>query len=58
LPNRRIAEAPVVSNGQNIARLMSHLWLSYDRRIIGGETAIKFLQRVRAGLEAAKFEMG
>jgi pyruvate/2-oxoglutarate dehydrogenase complex dihydrolipoamide acyltransferase (E2) component len=54
----RIAEAPVVWNGQITARLMTHLCLSYDHRIIDGETAIKFLQHVRASLEAAKFEMG
>ncbi len=37
---------------------MMNLCLSYDHRIIDGETAIKFLQHIRAALEAAKFEMG
>ena len=35
-----------------------NLCLSYDHRIIDGETAIQFLQHIRAALEAAKFEMG
>ena len=36
---------------------MTHLCLSYDHRIIDGETAIKFLQHMRVSLEAAKFDM-
>ena len=53
----RIAETPVARDGRILIRLMTHLCLSYDHRIIDGETAIKFLQHMRASLEAAKFEM-
>ncbi len=54
----RIAETPVAREGKIVLRHMMNLCLSYDHRIIDGETAIQFLQHIRAALEAAKFEMG
>ena len=54
----RIAETPVAREGKIVIRHMMNLCLSYDHRIIDGETAIQFLQHIRAALEAAKFEMG
>ena len=54
----RIAETPVAREGKIVIRHMMNLCLSYDHRIIDGETAIQFLQYIRAALEAGKFEMG
>jgi 2-oxoglutarate dehydrogenase complex dihydrolipoamide succinyltransferase (E2) component len=54
----RIAETPVAREGKIVIRHMMNLCLSYDHRIIDGETAIQFLQQIRATLEAARFEMG
>jgi len=54
----RIAETPVAREGKVVIRHMMNLCLSYDHRIIDGETAIQFLQEIRTALEAAKFEMG
>jgi pyruvate/2-oxoglutarate dehydrogenase complex dihydrolipoamide acyltransferase (E2) component len=54
----RIAETPVAREGKIVIRHMMNLCLSYDHRIIDGETAIQFLHHIRATLEAAKFEMG
>jgi pyruvate/2-oxoglutarate dehydrogenase complex dihydrolipoamide acyltransferase (E2) component len=53
----RIAETPVAREGKIVIRHMMNLCLSYDHRIIDGETAIQFLQHIRAALEAGKFEM-
>jgi len=54
----RIAETPVAHDGRISIRLMCFLCLSYDHRVVDGETAIKFLQHMRHTLEAAEFEMG
>jgi pyruvate/2-oxoglutarate dehydrogenase complex dihydrolipoamide acyltransferase (E2) component len=53
----RVAETPVAREGKIVIRQMMNLCLSYDHRIIDGETAIKFLQEIRAALEEAKFDM-
>ena len=53
----RIAETPVAREGKIVIRLMMTLCLSYDHRIIDGETAIQFLQQIRAALETGKFEL-
>jgi pyruvate/2-oxoglutarate dehydrogenase complex dihydrolipoamide acyltransferase (E2) component len=53
----RIAELPVAREGKIVIRHMMNLCLSYDHRIVDGETAIRFLQQIRAALEAAKFDM-
>jgi 2-oxoglutarate dehydrogenase E2 component (dihydrolipoamide succinyltransferase) len=50
----KIMKQPVV-NGEEIAiRSMMYLSLSYDHRIIDGETAVKFLQEVKIALESPK----
>ena len=54
----RIAETPVVREGEIVIRLITNLCLSYDHRIVDGETAIRFLQHIRAALEAAEFDLG
>ncbi|MEW6358954.1 MAG: dihydrolipoamide acetyltransferase family protein [Planctomycetota bacterium] len=53
-----IEEVPAVVDGEIVIRSMMNLCLSYDHRIVDGETAIKFLQRIRQILEAAEFDMG
>jgi 2-oxoglutarate dehydrogenase E2 component (dihydrolipoamide succinyltransferase) len=53
----RIAETPAVRESEIVARWMMNLCLSYDHRIVDGETAIKFLQKVRALLESADFDL-
>jgi len=53
----RIAEQPVVRDGGLAIASMMNLCLSYDHRVIDGETAIGFLQQVRKALEAAAFEV-
>lgn len=41
--------------GDEIAvRSMMYLYLSYDHRIIDAETAVKFLQKLKEGLESPK----
>ncbi|NOZ20910.1 MAG: 2-oxo acid dehydrogenase subunit E2 [Planctomycetes bacterium] len=53
-----IEEVPVVVDGGIVIRSMMNLCLSYDHRIVDGETSIKFLQKIRQVLEAAEFGMG
>jgi 2-oxoisovalerate dehydrogenase E2 component (dihydrolipoyl transacylase) len=53
----RIAEAPAVRNGKIVIASIMNLCLSYDHRLIDGETAIRFLQHVRGTLEKAEFEL-
>lgn len=53
----RIAQVPVVRDGQVCIASMMNLCLSYDHRIIDGETAIGLLQAIRRRLEEAAFEM-
>lgn len=47
----RIAPTPVVRDDKIVAALMMYMSLTYDHRSIDGETAVKFLQRVRYYLE-------
>jgi pyruvate dehydrogenase E2 component (dihydrolipoamide acetyltransferase) len=47
----RIAPTPVVRDDKIVAALMMYMSLTYDHRSIDGETAVKFLQRVRHYLE-------
>lgn len=42
----KIAEKPVVKNGQVVIRQMSTFGLSFDHRLIDGHTAVQFLHRV------------
>ena len=53
----RIADTPVVRDGQIAIRPMTHLCLSYDHRIVDGETALRFLGHMRETLEAGKFDL-
>lgn len=47
----RVAPTPVVRDGAVVPALMMYLSLTYNHRSIDGETAVKFLQRVRHYLE-------
>jgi pyruvate/2-oxoglutarate dehydrogenase complex dihydrolipoamide acyltransferase (E2) component len=48
----KIMKQPVVRNEEIAIRSMMYLSLSYDHRIIDGETAVKFLQEVKKVLES------
>ena len=48
----KIMRQPVVINEAIAIRSMIYLSLSYDHRIIDGETAVKFLQEVKRALES------
>ncbi len=51
-----IQKKPVVRDDDSIAiRSMMYLCLSYDHRVVDGETAIKFLQHIRRTLEDFTF---
>jgi 2-oxoglutarate dehydrogenase complex dihydrolipoamide succinyltransferase (E2) component len=51
-----IQKMPVVRDDDSIAiRSMMYLCLSYDHRVVDGETAIKFLQHIRRTLEEFAF---
>jgi pyruvate/2-oxoglutarate dehydrogenase complex dihydrolipoamide acyltransferase (E2) component len=51
-----IQKMPVVREDDSIAiRSMMYLCLSYDHRVIDGETAIRFLQHIRRTLEDFQF---
>jgi 2-oxoisovalerate dehydrogenase E2 component (dihydrolipoyl transacylase) len=47
----RIAERPVVHNGQIVVRKMMNLSSSFDHRIVDGWEAASFIQRVKHDLE-------
>ncbi len=47
----RIAEKPVVVNGQVVARRMMRVTMSCDHRVIDGATGAQFLQTVKLNLE-------
>ena len=49
----KIADTPVVREGQVVVRPMMYLCLSYDHRHIEGATAVRFLQEVKTHLEDA-----
>jgi len=50
----KITRQPVVIGEEITIRSMMYLSLSYDHRIIDGETAVKFLQEVKKALESPK----
>ncbi len=51
-----IQRMPVVRDDDSIAiRSMMYLCLSYDHRVVDGETAIRFLQHIRKSLEEFRF---
>jgi 2-oxoisovalerate dehydrogenase E2 component (dihydrolipoyl transacylase) len=47
----RIAERPVVRDGQIVIRKMMNLSSSFDHRIVDGWEAASFIQRVKRDLE-------
>ena len=50
----KIMKQPVVIGEEIAIRSMMNLCLSYDHRIIDGETAVKFLQAVKRTLESPR----
>jgi 2-oxoglutarate dehydrogenase E2 component (dihydrolipoamide succinyltransferase) len=50
----KIMKQPVVLGEEIAIRSMMNLCLSYDHRIIDGETAVKFLQEIKRTLESPK----
>ena len=50
----KVQEAPVVRDGQIVARPVMYLCLTYDHRIIEGAEALRFLATVKAYLENPK----
>jgi len=48
----KIIKQPVVLKDEIVIRSMIYLCLSYDHRIIDGESAVKFLQEIKRSLEA------
>jgi 2-oxoglutarate dehydrogenase E2 component (dihydrolipoamide succinyltransferase) len=47
----KIEERPVAQNGQVIIRPMMYVALSYDHRIVDGNTAVRFLVRIKEMIE-------
>jgi 2-oxoglutarate dehydrogenase E2 component (dihydrolipoamide succinyltransferase) len=47
----KVADTPVVRDGQIIAAKVMYLCLSYDHRAVDGATAVQFLQAVKIHLE-------
>ena len=50
----KIMKQPVVRGEEIVIRSMMYLGLSYDHRIIDGETAVKFLQELKKTLESPR----
>jgi len=48
----RIAEKPVIREGQVVARHLMNLCLTFDHRVLDGAPAARFLQRVKQLLES------
>jgi len=48
----KVVKTPVVRDDQVVIRPMMYLSLSYDHRVLDGETAVRFLQQVKKGLES------
>lgn len=48
----RIAEKPVIREGQVVARHLMNLCLTFDHRVLDGAPAARFLQRVKGLLES------
>ena len=47
----KVADTPVVRQGQVVASKVMYLCLSYDHRAVDGATAVQFLQAVKNRLE-------
>lgn len=48
----RIAEKPVIQNGEVVGRSMMNLCLSFDHRVLDGAPAAQFLQKIKELLES------
>ena len=48
----KVADTPVVRNGEIVVRKVMYLCLSYDHRVVDGAPAVQFLQAVKRRLEA------
>ncbi|MGA1198167.1 MAG: 2-oxo acid dehydrogenase subunit E2, partial [Candidatus Latescibacterota bacterium] len=46
-----IQQRPIALNGEVVIRPMMYLALTYDHRLIDGETSVKFLVRLKQMLE-------
>jgi pyruvate/2-oxoglutarate dehydrogenase complex dihydrolipoamide acyltransferase (E2) component len=47
----KVAETPVVREGQVVASMVMYLSLSYDHRAVDGAAAVQFLQAIKSHLE-------
>lgn len=47
----KVADTPVVRDGEIVARKIMYLCLSYDHRVVDGAPAVQFLQAVKRRLE-------
>jgi pyruvate/2-oxoglutarate dehydrogenase complex dihydrolipoamide acyltransferase (E2) component len=47
----KVADMPVVRNGEIVVRKVMYLCLSYDHRVVDGAPAVQFLQAVKRRLE-------
>jgi len=47
----KVADTPIVRDGQVVAGKVMHLCLSYDHRAVDGAPAVQFLQAVKRRLE-------
>lgn len=52
----RVADVPVVRDGQVVPGKVLHLCLSYDHRVVDGATAVRFLASVKARLQDIESE--
>ncbi len=53
----RVADVPIVRDGQVVAGKLMYLCLSYDHRAVDGAQAVTFLASVKRRLEAVETEM-
>ena len=54
----RVADVPVVRDGQVVPGKVMYLSLSYDHRVVDGATAVKFLAAVKERLQNVESETG
>jgi 2-oxoglutarate dehydrogenase E2 component (dihydrolipoamide succinyltransferase) len=47
----KVEQRPVVVNGQIVIRPMMYVALSYDHRIVDGNTSVRFLVRIKELME-------
>jgi len=52
----KVADTPVVRDGEVRIRKVMYLCLTYDHRVVDGEPAVRFLQAVKARLEHADID--